>query len=277
MTDRPQNGVPLAAMPAFLVVGVLTTAGIVGVVRTSLRQGILGEAGIGVRAWRRVLADPEFLATLGFTIWVAVASTIISIVGAVAVASIVRHGSRARIAITLPIASPHLVVATLAVIWLAPGGLVDRVGAGLPISIVGHRHGWGVIGVYAAKEIPFLTLLAIAVLDDATKELEDTAAMLGANAWRRLLDVGLPRMATPMIGGGLVVAAFVIGAVEVPLLLGPNRPTMLGPYALDTVRIHGPAARSDAAVAELVAAAVVFAMGLAGGLMWWRWRLMGPK
>lgn len=68
-------------------------------------------------------------------------------------------------------------------------------------------------------------------------------------------------------------AAFVIGAVEVPLLVGPTRPDMLGPYTLDVVRIDGPVARADAAAAEPVASGIVGGLGAVAGLACrhWRW------
>ena len=97
-----------------------------------------------------------------------------------------------RVALTLPVAAPHLVVATLAVLWLAPGGLADRL---LPFStggLIGAHSGLGVIVVYVAKEAPFLTLLCLAALDTSTEELERTAAMLGATRAQRLRDVLLP-------------------------------------------------------------------------------------
>ena len=248
---------PFAAVPAFLVVGVATVAGLAGVARTALRQGVLDEAGYGLDAFERVVGDDAFAAAVWFTLSVTAASTVLAVVGAVAVALAVRRSGRLRGALALPVATPHLVVATLAVVWLAPGGLVDRMAGVLPVSLVGDRHGWGVIVVYAVKEIPFLALLAAATLDDATGELEDTAALLGAGRWARLRDVTLPRVAGPVLAGALVVAAFVVGAVEVPLLVGPTRPDMLGPYALDVVRIDGPSARADAAVVGLVSVAGV--------------------
>lgn len=269
---RDRSDLPVSALPAFVLVSLLTAAGVVGVVRTSLRNGVLGEADSGFDAWRRVLGDPAFLEAVGFTLWVAVASTVGSVVVAVPAALLLRRAHRVRTALAFPVAAPHLVVASLAVIWLAPGGFVDRVLPNLPFTLIGNDGGWGVIAVYAAKEIPFLALLAVGALDDATAELEDTAAVLGAGWWRRLRDVVLPRLALPMTAGGLVVAAFVIGAVEVPLLVGPTRPDMLGTYALDVVRINGPVARADAAAAELVAAMIVGGLGATGVFAWRKWQ-----
>lgn len=258
-------GVPLSALPAFLIVGVLTLGGLIGVVRTSLQEGLVAGQGMGFGAWDRTLADPAFRRAVGFTLWVASTSTGLSAAAALVLALALRRSRRARSVLAVPVAAPHLVVAALAVVWVGPGGLVDRLlgaaGGGV------DRTAWAVVAVYVAKEAPFLALLAIAALDEATAELEATAAVLGAGPWARLRDVVMPRLLLPLVAGGLVGAAFVIGAVEVPLLLGPSNPRMLGPYALDVVRLHGPAARADAAVAELVAAAVMAGLGLVAMLV----------
>ncbi|MGF1600267.1 MAG: ABC transporter permease subunit [Acidimicrobiales bacterium] len=233
---------------------------------------MLDEAGWGADAWRRVLTDPAFADALHFTLRVAATSTAIAVIGALVVATWLRRTRWTRSALTLPVASPHLVLAALAVTWAAPGGIVDRIVGGTPVTIIGDRSGWGIIVVYAAKELPFVALVAIAALDDVTGELDDTAAVLGANRWQRLRDVTLPRLAVPLAATGLVVAAFVIGAVEVPLLVGPTSPRMLGPYALDLVRVDGPAARADAAVAVLVATALTAIVGVTLTMMWRRLR-----
>lgn len=251
-------------MPAFVIVGGLAAASVVGVIRTSLRPGLAGSGGFGLAAWRTVFADPAFGDALRFTLWVAVASTLIAVIVAVPTALALRRGPLAgRLALGLPVAAPHLVVAALAGLWLAPGGLAERLIGDLPFTITGDRRGVGIILVYAWKDVPFLVLVALSALDRSTQELEDSAAALGAGPWHRLRDVIAARLAVPLIGGGMLIAAFVIGAVEVPLVVGPTRPDMLGTYALDAVRIDGPAARADAAVAHVVAAGLVAVVGVA--------------
>ncbi|MEZ5411072.1 MAG: ABC transporter permease subunit [Acidimicrobiales bacterium] len=258
---------PLAALPAFLIVGVLTAGGLIGVVRTSLQEGLVAGTGFGLGAWARTLSEPGFRRAVAFTLGVTLTSTGVSVAASVVLALLLRRSRRARAVLAVPVAAPHLVVAALAVMWLGPGGLVDRlaevVGGGAALD----RTGWAVVGVYVAKEVPFLVLLASAALDEATAELEATAALLGAGPWARLRDVILPRLLVPLVVGGLVTAAFVVGAVEVPLLVGQSSPRMLGPYALDVVRLHGPAARAEAAVAELVAAAVTAGVALAAAVL----------
>ncbi len=253
-------------MPAFGVVGVLTLAGVMGAVRTSLRRGLLSGQGTGLDAWRRVLADPGFLRSLSFTARVTALSLALALPMAIGLALALRRSRWAPAALGLPVAAPHLVVATLVVLWLGPGGLVDRVVGGLPVSLVGDRAGLGIVAVYVVKEAPFLAVMALAALDEATAELEATAALLGAGRWARWRDVILPRLARPLAAGSAVAAAFVVGGVEVPLAVGPTRPALLGPYALDVVRLAGPAGRADAAAAELLAAILVGLVLLVIGL-----------
>jgi putative spermidine/putrescine transport system permease protein len=253
---------PLSAVPAFAIAALTVGASLTGLVRTSLGGSVLTSGELTLDAWRRVLTDPAFHDAVVFTLAVTIAATVLSVAGAMAVgAALWRRSPLVRRALGLPVAAPHLVVAALAVVWLAPGGLIDRILGWLPVDVVGSGWGAGIVIVYVLKELPFLTLLALVALDDATRELDHTAAMLGASPLRRVADVVVPRVAMPMTAGGLVVAAFVIGAVEVPLVMGPTRPDMLGPYALEVVRIDGPIARADAAAANLVAATLVALLG----------------
>ncbi|MGE0141134.1 MAG: ABC transporter permease subunit, partial [Ilumatobacteraceae bacterium] len=240
----------------------LTGAGIVGVVLSSLRSGPIGSANLGLDAWRRVLADPGFRDAFGFTVWVATASTITATILAVPAALALRGNPQVRAFLALPIAVPHLVVASMASLWISPGGIADRLVGAVPVTLIGDRNGLAVIAVYVWKELPFLVVLLAVALDRATAELEQTAALVGAGPWRRFVDVVLPRIAGPLAGGAMVIAAFVIGAVEVPLVVGPTRPATLGTYAIDAVRVSGPQARADAAVAEIAALMLIGLVGV---------------
>ena len=62
---------------------------------------------------------------------------------------------------------PHLLVATLAVLWLAPGGLADRALGALPVDLVRDPWGLGIVAVYVYKETPFLVLLLLSVMGRA--------------------------------------------------------------------------------------------------------------
>ncbi len=73
-------------------------------------------------------------------------------------------GTALRAPRALPVPVPHLLVAVVAVLWLAPGGLADRLLGGLPIDLVRDRFGAGIILVYVYKETPFLVLLMLTAM-----------------------------------------------------------------------------------------------------------------
>jgi putative spermidine/putrescine transport system permease protein len=250
---------------------VLFGGAVVGILVSSLRPGQISGGAIGLGAWTAVLGDPSFWRAVAFTLWVAAGATVVSAFLGLAAAVLFRRVGLGRVLFGAPIAVPHLVVAALAVVWFAPGGLLDRVGVNA-LPLVGDAHGFGIIAVYVYKETPFLALLVLAAWDRRTEELEETAATLGASWWGRLRDVVLPRVGPPLAAGSLIVAAFVIGATEVPLVVGSTRTDTIATYALSLTRTDGPAARSAAAAALIVAAMISLALGGLCVTLWRRTR-----
>lgn len=151
---------------------------------------------------------------------------------------------------TMPVPVPHLLAAAVAVLWLAPGGLAERIVGGLPVELIRDRQGLGIVLVYVYKETPFLMLLLLAAMGRSLSEREEAAAMLGAGPWQRLRWVIWPTIRGPLMVGTIVVLAFVVGAFEVPLAVGPNQPTMLAAYAFE-------ATQGDVIAGEQVAAATL--------------------
>lgn len=249
-------------MPALLVMLVLGGGAVAGLVWTSLRPGALVGGTIGVDAWRSVVADPGFHRALGFTLWVTAASTVLAVALAWLIILAGRHRPAVRVLATLPVPVPHLVVAVLAVTWLAPGGLADRVLGTLPVEVVGDRLGIGIILTYAYKEAPFLALLGLTAWDGATVRLDEAASTLGASRVQRWRDVVLPRLLPPLALGGALVSAYVVGATEVPLVVGASTRETLSTYALHLTALEGPVARAEAAVVLTIAAVMVLVVAV---------------
>lgn len=244
---------------------------IIGLVLGSLRPGAITGGPLGIADWRSLLADEAFHDALSFTTFVAATSTAMATALAVLGAAALHHRPRwMRLSLATTIPLPHLVAASLAVTWLAPGGIAERLLGRLPIRIIGDAHGLGIIAVYVFKETPFLLLLVLAAWDQHTRDLDEAAAVLGAGAWRRHRDIVLPRIGPPLAAGALVVAAFTLGATEIPLLVGPNRPDTLATYALTTVTTQGPVARAQATAALVVATALALGLGGLGAVAQYR-------
>jgi putative spermidine/putrescine transport system permease protein len=94
-------------------------------------------------------------------------------------------------------------------------------------------------------------------------EREEAAASLGAGPWQRLRLIVWPAIRAPLVTGSLVVAAFVLGAFEVPLVLGPTYPPTLAVYALEATRTADLDGHARAAASLLVAAGASLLLALA--------------
>lgn len=219
-------------------------------------------AGATLSAWRFVLTDGRFQAAVAFTAAIAAATTLLAAALALIAARWLRGHRWPQVLFTLPVLLPHLLVAVVAVLWLGPGGVADRVLDPLPVQLVRASSGIGIVLVYLVKEVPFLTLLVLAAWDEDVTALEEAAAVSGAGPVRRLAMVVAPAVRGPLVIGGTVVAAFVVGAFEVPLLVGPTSPPMLATYALEETRLAGLAGRANAAAALLVATGLTVVLAL---------------
>ena len=248
--------------PASAALFLLFAGGLLGAVRQSLEPGL--GSGLSGSAWRTLVRDPIFHDALWFSTRVALEATALSAVVAVAAAfALRRRGTLARSLFTLPIPVPHLLVAVVAVVWLAPGGLADRLFGELPLSFVHDRAGSGVVLVYIYKEAPFLTLLLLGAMGRSLAEREEVAAVQGADWLQRLRWVVWPTIRRPLAAGCLIVAAFAFGAFEVPLVVGPSYPPTIATYALQATQGDLIRGQSLAAAALLVAAAVSLALAVA--------------
>lgn len=258
----PRRARDLALLaPATLTVAALFGGALAGIVRTSLMPL---DGGASLEAWRALIGDPAFVDALLFTLRVTVVSTGLAASVALLGAALLRdRGSLVRAMLALPVPVPHLLVATLAVLWLAPGGIADRALGGLPVDLVRDRAGLGVTLVYVLKESPFLLLLVLAACGRDVRAREETAAVLGSSPWQRMRWVTWPAVRGPLVIGSIIVAAYAAGSFEVPLAIGPNYPPTLATFAYEATQADVIAGQGEAAAALLVvsALAIVLAVG----------------
>ena len=252
MIGEPRAG---AEVPAVAVLVLLFGGALVGAAQVSV-QPVAGAGGVDLSAWRDVLADPGFRRALGFSSWVTAAATAVSAVLAVLAAAALRRASAVRTVFALPVLVPHLLVAVLAVLWIGPSGVAERLLGSLPFDLVRDARGVGIVLVYVYKEVPFLTLLVLAAWGRRVDERVEAASMLGAGWWHRFTTVVWPAIRAPLVLGSLVVAAFVFGAFEVPLVVGPTSPRTVATWAFDASRTVALAGQARAAAALLLTAGV---------------------
>ncbi len=237
----------LMLTPTLALIGLLFLGGIVVGLGQSLDyMPVIGLETPTLRHYGDIFADPDFYGSLLLTFYLALTSTLLSIGLAVAIALTLRHqfrGSRLAIFLfQLPLPVPHLVAAAGFVLLLTQSGLFARVSYHLGLLeqpsqfpvLVFDRWQISTILVYTWKEVPFIGLVALAILKGIGHEYEEIARTLGASRWQRFRYVLWPLMLPSIIVTGVIVFAFVFGSFEVPLLLGQRHPNVLPVLAYRT-------------------------------------------
>jgi len=216
---------------------------------------LLGGRGIGGR---------EFWGSLAFSLWVSLASTLLSAALALGLAVWLSERQAASgittFALNWNLAFPHLVWAVMLLLLLSQSGLLARWAAALgwiaapaefPV-LVRDRYGIGIILSYIGKETPFLALLALSVLQSQPAGYNLVAENLGASRWQRVRYVTLPLVTPSLLAGALLVFAFIFSSYEVPALLGVNHPRVLPVLALRFFNDPDLHARADGMAISLV-------------------------
>ena len=223
-----------------------------------------GAAGLSLSRVERVLRARDTWAGLGFTLWVAVATTFLSTAGAVLLAVLFRGSSRTdrigRALAAAPLPVPHLVAALLGVWVLGQSGLVARLFAGVGLldqpaqmpALVYDRAGAGLILTLAWKELAFLAIVASALLATRGDAAEEAARTLGASPWQAFLRVTWPVLWRGLAPAAVAVFLFVAGNYEAAALLAPSDPLALPLLVADRAADPDLARRGDAYVVSLL-------------------------
>lgn len=237
--------------------------------------GYLPAAGfrtLSLAAYREVLTSPGFLRSVWLTVWVSLASTILSVAFAILTALVLRRVIRARAALSFlyqfPLTVPHIVVAAGMLMLLSQSGLVARLAhrvgliaepAAFPV-LVHDDLGVGIILVYLWKQIPFVGLVALAVLQSIGEDYEELARSLGASRGQRVRHVLLPLMLPGLVPASIIIFAFVFGSFEVPFLMGESFPSMLSVLAYRLYTDTDLALRPQAMAVSVVIAVMILVL-----------------
>lgn len=271
----------LALAPTLLAVGVLFGASLLYALLQSLGYlTIIDEPRLSLAAYRNVLVGPtaasrEFWPSLGFSLWVSGAATLLSAAGALGLGLLLSRRRRpagpAELgALNLNLALPHLVWAIAVLLLFSQSGLAARLAYALGLIggpeqfpvLVRDLWGLGIILGYVGKEIPFLTLVVLAVLRTQSADYDLVAENLGASPWQRLRHVTLPLVLPALGAAALLVFAFVLGAYEVPAILGVRYPRMLAVLSLDLFLNPDLRARAEGMAVAVLMSIVVLLVAL---------------
>lgn len=256
------------AAPAVLLVSAVTGAGLAAVVATSLGlMPLFGQAELGTAGYRTASGDLGLAVRESLVI--ASASTVLAAALGLLVATVLLSPCRGRAAMralaVVVVAVPHIVGAASVGLLLSGAGLAPRV-LGVPDSAWPElvAGAWPVATVLelAWKESAFVALVVVAATSRRHRELDETAAVLGAGPWARWTRVFVPTAAPGLAASSLIVFVYSVGSYEVPWLLGRSFPE---PLPVMAYRLFGSidlAARPEAAAAATVGAGVAVAAAM---------------
>lgn len=241
--------IPIMLAPTVLILIVLFFGGLGdGFLQSLGYQPEIGNTRISLDAYHNVMFGDQFREDfwrgLLLTLWVSAASTFVSAALAIPSALLLRQSFVGkRIAIFLfqiNLSVPHLVFAVGMIFLFSQSGLVARAAgqfgwitspAEFPV-LVRDTSGIAIIAAYIWKELPFLGIVLLAILQSLGENYEDLARNLGANYWQRFRYVILPLVMPGLVSASIIVFAFTFGTYEVPQLLGMQYPRMLPVMAL---------------------------------------------
>lgn len=216
----------------------------------------LGLDQLTVRYYLEMFSDPAVWRSIGLSLWIAFASSIIAVIIGTAICflMVTAKGSESKLVtreprltrlIKLPILIPHLIVAVFVISIFSQTGLISRLffhlgiisaPADFPILLF-DKFAIGIILAYLWKEIPFICYFVLTVMAGITDKLEQTAMGLGATRFKAFTNITLPLCRPVIMNSFFIIFAFSFGAFELPYLLGATLPKAL-PVLAYTEYIH---------------------------------------
>ena len=231
------------AVAAFLTIAILPLAA--GLVYTILYSvGVIGALGQGftLEYWEKTLTNGTFWASIGLSALVAslvcMVSTALALGCLLYLRPSLEHRS-VRFLLHWPLALPPLVAAFFSFQWLGNSGMLARffyrlgwirAAEDFP-ALINDPGYFGVVFTLTLLTFPFFLLLLMDYYRAAgLGDLSQMAGTLGASSRQikaRVLAPILLRRAMPAV---TLYFVFLIGAYEVPLLLGRQSPAMLSVF-----------------------------------------------
>ncbi len=230
----------LMLSPALIIIlGIFMGGLIIGIGRSLNYMPIIGLTEPNLNAYRSLIKQNEFLPSLAMTLYVSITATAISVALAIAAGLLLREAFPGQRFMTflfsfnLPI--PHVVGAIGILFLFSQSGYIARASHSLSLIerpmdfpiLVQDPYGIGIILEYVWKEVPFIGVVVLAVLQSIGADYESLAQTLGASPWQRFRYVVLPLIMPATLSVSVLVLAFTFGEFVIPYILGQTYPAVL--------------------------------------------------
>ena len=183
------------------------------------RLVLIGGSGpLGWGAYGAALTDTRYLTSLGSTIMLAAATTLVTLIfSTVSGVFLTRHGFRGRALLvsmlTLPLAFPGVVIGFMVIMLGGRQGLIPL----MTDALFGERwvFAYSMTGLFFGSlyfSIPRTILTIMASAEKLDPRIEEAARSLGAGPIRVALDVIVPALKPALVAAGAICFATAMGA-----------------------------------------------------------------
>lgn len=195
--------------------------------------------GFTLKFWVAVFESGEFIKSLFYSAAISFVSLAISVVGALWFTLNFQRefkGKLLSVIIYLPLAIPGIVASFFAVQVLSKSGFFSRITNFIGITngitsfpdLINDSWAIGIIIVFISVLLPFFILLFLNVYqNERVAELSELSYSLGASKRQTIWKVSLPLLLRKTKTLISLYFIFLLGAYEVPLILGQESPQML--------------------------------------------------
>ncbi|MDF1617605.1 ABC transporter permease [Petrocella sp. FN5] len=235
----------LLLLPILLLYGVFIGGGLLGVLFESLGYiPSLGLNNLTLEHYLDIFLDRRFIESLFFSLYIALASALISTILGVLIAyrlmittnRLWRYMTDRVLQIGLIL--PYLYVVFLTMLFLGKTGFISRIFLNFSwISsledfprFVFDPYGFGIILVYVLKGTPFIALFVLNIMSSISTTYHQVATTLGATESDILRKIYLPLAANTISWTSAILFTYDLGAFEVPYLLGTNKAVTLSSW-----------------------------------------------
>jgi len=209
------------------------------IVLIPLSAAFIETAGMGLGAFWDAVTRPRVLAALRLSFGLSIAAAAINALAGLLVAWVLtRYDFPGRkivdAAIDLPFALPTAVAGIALTAVYAPNGWL-----GAPLAHIGIKVAFAPLGIMIAMMfvgLPFAVRTVQPVLENMDVELEEAAAMLGANRWTSFRRVVLPALLPATLTGFAMCFARGVGEYGSVVFISGNMPmkTEIAPLLIVT-------------------------------------------
>lgn len=254
----------LTALPllAGLIYALLFSLGIVGIIHDGFTLGY----------WREAIEDGEVWMSLGYSLYIATVSSLLSI--AIALGLVIKGRAQFQkgllsYAIYFPLAIPGMVAAFFVFQLMGKSGLLSRLTFGLGMTssietfpdLVHDAWGIGMITAHVMLAVPFLLILFLNLArNERLEELSQLASTLGAVPKDISRKVWLPILLKKSFPTLILYFIFVLGAYEIPLLLGRESPQMVSVLIIRKLQRYNLLDKPEAYIIALIYSVLVLSL-----------------